>query len=182
MSSSSSVGPLSASRLISFSITPTVWPRSARVWVPPTNSAVIERQQVGIDRIGEAALLAHFLVEPRGERAAAQDVIDDEGGDEVGVLARNAGAAESHHRLRHVEFDVERRPRPYGDVRNRLQFRLRRQSHRIPGRAPPTVLASMSPTTPTFRLSARQHATRIGVEYPRWIVGTDSIVPLVGRP
>src|SRR4029453_14513463 len=46
--------------------------------------------EVGIDRIGEPALLAHLLHQPRGESAAADDVIQHIGGDEIVVLARNA--------------------------------------------------------------------------------------------
>ena len=54
----------------------------------------IERQEIGIDRIGQPALLTHLAVKARGERAAAQDVIDDEGRDEIRIVACNAEPAE----------------------------------------------------------------------------------------
>ncbi len=59
----------------------------------------------GVDAVGEAALLAHLLVEPRGEGAAAQDRVEHERRHEVLVAARHGGQAEAHHRLRHVHVD-----------------------------------------------------------------------------
>jgi hypothetical protein len=66
---------------------------------------VIEPHQTVGDRIGKPALLAHLLKKPRGKRAAAENVVDDVGGHEIRIFARDAGAAERHHRLRHVELD-----------------------------------------------------------------------------
>src|SRR4029079_3893483 len=50
--------------------------------------------EVRVDRIGKPALLAPLLQEPRGESAAADDVIQHIGGDEIVVLARNTAMAE----------------------------------------------------------------------------------------
>ena len=61
--------------------------------------------EVGMDRIGEAALLAHLFHQPRGEAAAADDVVEHISGDEVGVFPRDAAMAELRHRLRHVHLD-----------------------------------------------------------------------------
>ena len=65
---------------------------------------VAEVQQIRIDAIGEPALFANLVIEARGERAAAEDVVDQIRGHEVRVLARDARAAEPDHRLRHVEL------------------------------------------------------------------------------
>ncbi len=103
--------------------------RSARVPVAPMNSAELIHPERGFrDRIGEAALLAHFLVEPRRQSAAAEDVVHDIGSHEVRIVAANAGAAERHHGLRHVERH-ERALRRLGglDLGDRRQAGLGRQ-------------------------------------------------------
>ena len=56
---------------------------------------VIHPDQAGADRIGEPALLAHLVIEPRGERAAAEDVVDHIGGDEIRIVPRDAGRRRS---------------------------------------------------------------------------------------
>jgi hypothetical protein len=43
------------------------------------------------------------VVEPRRQRAAAENVVHDIAGHEIGIVALDAGAAEHHHGLRHVE-------------------------------------------------------------------------------
>ena len=101
--------------------------RSALVWVLAMNSGgVAQVRQIRIDAVGEAALLAHLVIEPRGERAAAEDVVDHEGRHEVRVLARDAHAAEPHHRLRHVEL----RPRSAGRPSRRRHVRARGAARR----------------------------------------------------
>src|SRR5262245_14853298 len=77
----------------------------ARAGAAQEQRRMIEPDQRAVDRIGKSALLAHLAIEARGERAAAEDVVDDIGGHEVRVLARDAVAAEGHHRLWHVHLD-----------------------------------------------------------------------------
>src|SRR3546814_11426473 len=55
--------------------------------------------EVGVDGVGEAALLAHLLDQARGEAATAEDVVHDIGGVVVWIVARDAFMAERHHRL-----------------------------------------------------------------------------------
>ena len=81
-----------------------------------------------MDRIGEPALLAHFLVEPR-RRSAAEDVIDDIGRHETRIVALDAGAAKHHHGLRHVERNEGALRRPGGfDIGHRGQAGAGRQA------------------------------------------------------
>ena len=58
----------------------------ARADAAQDEAGVVERAQIGADRIGEAALLAHLGVEPRIEAAAAQDVVHDQGRVEIGIV------------------------------------------------------------------------------------------------
>src|SRR3546814_20320270 len=61
--------------------------------------AVVVAGEVGVDGVGEAALLAHLLDQARGEAATAEDVVHDIGGVVVWIVARDAFLAERHHRL-----------------------------------------------------------------------------------
>src|ERR1043166_38463 len=90
---------------------------------------MVEPQQAGAYPIGKAARLAHLAVEPRGVRAAAEDVIDHIGGEEIRILACEARAAELDHCLRHVEIDHHAGAEPaHRHVGNGRQRGLRRQA------------------------------------------------------
>ena len=121
--SSSAVGPSSAMRLISCSITASASAvRSARVAVPPITTAARRNQtRLSDHAVGQAALFAHFPVKPRREAAAAQNMIDDIRGHEIRIVARDALPAESDHRLRHVDIDHDAAAKP---VRCRVGDRL----------------------------------------------------------
>ena len=85
-------------------------------------------QAVG-DAVGQPALFAHFPVKPRREGAAAEDVIDDIAGHEIGIVAGEALPAEVDHRLRHVEIDHDAAAEPARrGVGDRLEVVLRRQA------------------------------------------------------
>ena len=60
-------------------------------------------QEVGIDAIGQAALFADFRHQAAFEPAAAQDMIQHEGGEEIGVVAFVSHVAEDRDGLRRVE-------------------------------------------------------------------------------
>src|SRR5271165_2349235 len=66
---------------------------------------IIEPNEAARDSIGQPALLSHLAIKSRGERPAAEDVVDDIGGHEVRITATDAGPAEIYHRLRDVELD-----------------------------------------------------------------------------
>ncbi len=66
---------------------------------------MLERLQVAVDRVGEPALLAHLLHQPRGEPAAADELVEHEGRQEVGILARHGRKPEHRDRLRDVHRD-----------------------------------------------------------------------------
>ena len=71
--------------------------------------------KVGIDAIGQPAFFAHFLHEAAFEGTAAQDVIEDEGCKEIGIIPVNARLAEYRHGLRRgkrhdVGAAIERHP------------------------------------------------------------------------
>ncbi len=88
-----------------------------------------EPDEARADAIGEAALVAHLVVEPRAERAAAEDVVDDVGGHEVRIAAGDAATAEHHRGLRHVEIDHDAAAQPlHFDVGDRRQVGLRGQA------------------------------------------------------
>ncbi len=90
-------------------------------------TAIVPHQAVA-DRVNEAAFLAHFVIKPRGKRAAAENVVDDVGGKEIRIVTRDAGPAEIDHRLRHVEIDIDAPPEPLRHCRrDRRQLCLRRQ-------------------------------------------------------
>ena len=72
-------------------------------------AGVIQRHQVGGDGIGEAALLPHLLGEPRRETAAAEDVVHDIGGEEIGIVPLEAFMAEQHHALGDIAVDDDGR-------------------------------------------------------------------------
>src|SRR3546814_20729864 len=63
------------------------------------SSDVCSSDLVGVDGVGEAALLAHLLDQARGEAATAEDVVHDIGGVVVWIVARDAFLAARHHRL-----------------------------------------------------------------------------------
>ena len=65
------------------------------------HGGVLEPNQAVRHAISQAALLAHFAIEPRGERAAAENVIDDVARHEIRIVARQARPAEGDDRLRH---------------------------------------------------------------------------------
>src|SRR5207245_9984905 len=67
--------------------------------------AAIEPKEAARDAVSEPARLPHLEIKRRGERAAAENVVDDIGGHEIGIAAGNARPAEIHHCLRHVEID-----------------------------------------------------------------------------
>ena len=69
------------------------------------HGAILVGEKVRVHRIGKSALLAHLLHQARGEAAAADDVIEDIGGDEVVVLAREGAMAELRHGLGHFHHD-----------------------------------------------------------------------------
>src|SRR3546814_9191226 len=69
--------------------------------------AVVVAGEVGVDGVGEAALLAHLLDQARGEAATAEDVVHDIGGVVVWIVARDDFLAERHHRLRSEENTSE---------------------------------------------------------------------------
>ena len=114
------------------------------------------------DGIGQAALLADLAIEPRRQAAAAEDVVDDIGRHEIRIVALDAGAAERHHGLRHVErnegalrrlggLDVgDRRqswPWPAGRQRSgRAACRAWPDRRRRPRRSCSVSLASTRPT------------------------------------
>src|SRR5258708_6922305 len=64
----------------------------------------IEPEEVVGDAVSEAALLPDLDIKPRGDRAAAENVIDDIGGHEIGIAAGYSRPAEIHYRLRHLEL------------------------------------------------------------------------------
>src|SRR5262249_56196074 len=74
------------------------------------HGAVLVRIEVRVDRIGKPALLAHLLHQSRRKAAAADDVIEHIGGDEIVVLAGDAAMAELCYRLRHAPLDDFARP------------------------------------------------------------------------
>ena len=145
----------------------------------------VERQEIRRDTVGQAALLAHFVVEPRGERAAAEDVVDHEGRDEVGILARDA------RRRRTTAPPAARRAattmrRPTScDARGRhgvsSAVRRQRAEHAIERRAERrgVDVADHRDLEGVAGEHARVHS-RAGRRAV--MVGTDSSVPLVGRP
>src|SRR4029077_8142170 len=82
-------------------------------------------QQAVVDRISKTALDANFAGEPGGERAAAENVVDDVGGEEIRIVARDTDAAEIDHGLRHVEVDIDALPerlRRSRLIRNQLRL------------------------------------------------------------
>ena len=121
LSNSSSVGPSKARRRHSASMTASASPaRSFLVEVAPISDGLdVGGGQGGMDRIGQAALFAHFLEQPRGEGPAAENMVDHHGADIIRVAARDARPAEADIGLRHVEIDHDalaeaRRPRSAG--------------------------------------------------------------------
>src|SRR5262249_34229159 len=116
-------------------------------------------QAVG-NAIGEAPLFPHLDVEPRGEGAAAEDVIDDIGRHEVGIAARKSRAAEMHYRLRHIEVDDDAAAEPLRDDRaTGVSSALAGSAPKVRSMSAPAVSASMSPTTAILtlpRVSARR--------------------------
>src|SRR5258708_1947667 len=88
--------------------------------------AVEPEEAVG-DAVSEAALLPDLDIKPRGERAAAENVIDDIGGHEIRIAAGYPRPAAIHYRLRHIEMDDEPAAQPLrDDRRGRLELRLGR--------------------------------------------------------
>ncbi len=129
------------------------------------HGGMIEPDQAVGDRIDQAALLAHFLIEARVRRAAAENVIDEIGGHEIGILARDAGTAEIDHRLRHVERDIDAAAEPLRrGVLDRHQIRLFRQraEHAIEERL--QGLGVDVADDGDFQIRPRQHLMRIGFE------------------
>ena len=168
LSSSSSVGPSLAIALISFSMTSIVSPvASVRVAVPPMlHCRVVEPEQTVGDAVGEPALLAHLAIEPRGERAAAEDVIDDVGGHEIRIVARDARAAERHHGLRHIEIDDDAAAEALRSSRRRpaCSLALAGSAPKVWSMSRPAVAASMSPTTAILSVSRAKHVAQVGLQ------------------
>src|SRR5262249_3194532 len=57
-------------------------------------AGVLEGREVAVDRIGKPALFPHFAEEPRLEAAAAENVVQHEGGDKIRIAALQPEAAE----------------------------------------------------------------------------------------
>src|SRR5258707_4129558 len=88
----------------------------------------IEPEEAVGDAVSEAALLPDLDIKPRGERAAAENVIDDIGGHEIGIAAGYSRPAEIHYRLRHIEMDDDPAAQLLrDDRRDRLELGLGRQ-------------------------------------------------------
>ena len=66
--------------------------------------ALVDAQARG-GAVGQAALLAHLGEQPRLLAAAAQDVVHDQGGVPVGIVARDAGQGQQGGALRHRPLD-----------------------------------------------------------------------------
>ena len=154
--------------------------------------AVIERHQVGGDAIGEAALLAHLLGEPRGEAAAAEDVVHDIGGEEIGIVALDAVMAEQHHALRDVAIDDDGRAAgpPVRPRRCDRQARLSPAARRRSGRAAaqlrrrrcrrPRRSIRLSRAKTRWRCKRARSSTVIGLQARRRAAGRAAI-GMVGR-
>ena len=85
-------------------------------------AAVLHRVKRAVDRIGEAALLAHLMGEARIEAAAAQDVIVDERGVPIGIVALQAPLPKGDDALR----DGQARQQKLAGIRHlRLRHRAR---------------------------------------------------------
>ena len=68
---------------------------------------LLERAAVREHRVGEAALLAHLLEEPRAH-AAAEHLVDDREREAVGIVAPQRASAEHHVRLLERTVDATR--------------------------------------------------------------------------
>src|SRR5690606_21122812 len=68
-------------------------------------SRMVERCEIAVNGVAEAPLLAHLLGQPRGEAAAAEDMVHDVGGNEVRMVTLEAGVAELDLGLRDVHRD-----------------------------------------------------------------------------
>jgi hypothetical protein len=71
--------------------------------LPHPQRRAVERCEPGIDTIGQAALLAQFGHQARFEARTADDLVDHEGGNEIGIVLGNGRLAEHRDRLRGVE-------------------------------------------------------------------------------
>ena len=118
--------------------------------------------EIGIDRISKAAFLAHLFHQPRAEATAAQDVVGDIGGKIVWIVAWHTPGAEGHHALRYVPAAPQRSRRaPVRSARSRVAWRWPAGPPNVLSSSGPSVAASMSPATPTIRLSlASRSATK----------------------
>ena len=107
--SSASVGPSSAIRLTTSRMTCERLRRAIRARRGADDQArrIFVGHQRRADAVGEAALFAHLVEQARGERAAAQDVVHQVGGEEVRRVARHAGIGELQRGLRQVVVDPD---------------------------------------------------------------------------
>ena len=127
--SSASVGPSSAIRRTTSRMTASVSAaRSERVAVlitrPDAYSCVTSEES---DAVGQPALFAHLVEQPRRERAASQYVVHQVGGEEVRRVAGNAGIGELQRRLRQVVVDPHFLAEFQVDLLDRLQAGFLRQ-------------------------------------------------------
>src|SRR4029079_19045848 len=89
---------------------------------------VVVVDQHGIDTVGQPALVAYLFEQPRGEAAAAENVVHQERGEELRVVAGNAGIGELQGGLRQVVGDADLLVELGLDVLDRDQLGLFRQS------------------------------------------------------
>src|SRR5204863_9967384 len=92
---------------------------------------MFEWGKVAIDRIGKATFLPHLAEKPGFETAAAEDMVEDKSGDEIGIGALQPDAAKGDNRLRHLEFDrLAGAESPRLRVRHRHRVAPRRQARK----------------------------------------------------
>ena len=132
-----------------------------RLHADQERALALQRRKIAVGRVGQAALLPHFLGDARHEAAAAQHVVADEQREIIGVVAAHARRADHDVRLRGVMRDRAGRAR-----RKRRDRRQRRFRAIGPRQAARDVLGDR------FRLGARQvtdqrhHGVRGGVVTP----------------
>src|SRR6202171_3935430 len=90
---------------------------------------MLERSKITIDRIGKPAFFPHLAEEPGFEAATAEDMVEDKGGDEVGIGALQSDAAEGDDGLRYLHFDrLGGAEPPRLRIRHRCRIVARRQA------------------------------------------------------
>ena len=112
-------------------------------------------KEIGRDRIGQSALLADLFHQSRRKTAAADDVVQDIGRDEIVVAPRDPAETEFGDGLRHIHFnDFARRPERRLGVHDLTQVRfLGTDRPNSVSNALPSSSGVISPTADTTSLS-----------------------------